>query len=302
MNMQEDQIIRDYLNRTQIQILQKKYNLSYTKLIKLLKSKNVYKKNFTLSYSEEKISFILENYMQIPNKEIANKLKINEDHLREIAKKLNLPKKGKGWHPSSNVDKIDFKSNEFYYFLGWLASDGNVSKDFRSIKLGITDKEIVEKFKTFFNVGEIYKNNYNNKKDLYIYCICSIKLALQLNEWGITPNKTYTLSIENNLWNSHFLRGFFEGDGHVRNTLNSNRTKRYEAGFTTASSIFALELISYLGSQDILAVLSQEKNTYRIRVSGKENLKKLYKLLYKDCNNWFLKRKKQVLDLLFSNE
>ena len=155
------------------------------------------------------------------------------------------------------------------------------------------------------NAGYIdyYIEKKENNKLLYIYCICSKAFGKKIAEKGITPHKSLTLNVSEDILTNTFIRGVFEGDGHIRNTLTSKGYKRFEAGFVTGSERFALQIEKFLIKNDIKCYLYQEdKNTYRIRVSGKENLKKFYHVLYNKCDKWFLFRKKQILDLLFSNE
>lgn len=301
--LQEKEIIKDYLSKMYIKNIQIKYNISYENVIKILKTSNVYKKAHSLSYPDYYLEYIKENYLLLSNKEIAKNLKINEDHLRTIALKLGLPKKGSGWKYNESLKNIDFNSDIFHYYLGWLASDGNISKDYRTIKLSITDKEIVDKFFNYFKTGSIYIEKKENNKLLYIYCICSKSFGKKIAEKGITPHKSLTLNVSEDILTNTFIRGVFEGDGHIRNTLTSKGYKRFEAGFVTGSETFALQIEKFLIKNDIKCYLYQEaKNTYRIRVSEKENLKKFYHVLYNKCDKWFLFRKKQILDLLFSNE
>lgn len=299
-----NKIVKDYLTKMYIKDIQKKYNISYEKLRKILEEEHVYKKFNSLTYSEEILNFIKENYLTTSNKEIAKHLNINEDYLREIALKLNLPKKGSGWKYNENLEKIDLDSNIFHYYLGWLASDGNISKDYRTVKLSITDKEIVDKFQEFFKTGSIYIENKDKPlKPLYIFCISSKSFAKKLSEKGIIPNKSLCLKVKEEIITPEFIRGVFEGDGHVRSTLNSSGKKRFEAGFVTGSYDFALQIKSFLDKNNINSIFYKEDvNTYRVRISGKENLKLFYEILYRNCGNWFLTRKKQILDLLFSNE
>jgi hypothetical protein len=287
-----------------IKDIQKKYNISYERVRKILEQAEVYKKSHTLTYSEETLNYIKENYHTLSNKEISTHLNINEDHLRVVALKLNLPKKGSGWKYNENLEKIDFNSNIFNYYLGWLASDGNISKDYRTVKLSITDEEIVNNFQKYFKTGSIYtEKKGKNLKQLYIFCISSKKFAKKISDKGITPNKSLTLKVKEEIVTPEFIRGVFEGDGHVRSTLNIRGKKRFEAGFVSGSRDFALQIKSFLDKNGINSIFYQEDlNTYRLRISGRENLKLFYEILYKNCDGWFLKRKKQVLDLLFSNE
>lgn len=296
------QILEDYKNKMFTKDIMAKHKISWEKLTKILKEHNVYKKNNSLSYSEETLSFIKENYGKLSNKEISKILNISEDWLIVKAKQLGLSLRGSGTVSKPILENMDMNTREFKYFLGWMAADGNISKTFRNVSLTIADEEIILRFKEIFPEAKIYIQPKVGQKTMYQLMICSTKFATTLGKFGITPNKTRTLSIPSFVWDKDFVRGFFEGDGHVRNSTRF-KIPRYEAGFVSASEIFTNQLIDFLNANNIKASKGLENNSYyRIRLSGKENLHKFYVLLYSNCNQWYLTRKKQILDLLFSNE
>lgn len=299
--MNTEQLLQDYKSKMKTKDIMLKYNISWNKMTRILKQHDVYKKNNSLTYSDEIIDYIKQNYNQIANIDIARHLNISEDWLSVVAKKLNLPIKGSGWKFNSFIKNLDYNSNEFQYFLGWIASDGNISKTLYTVSLSITDNEVIEKFTKLFPTANLYMHNYNHRKTMYQLNIGSKELATRINAMGITPNKSYTLSFPIEKWTSHFLRGFFEGDGHVRTTNPGARYTRYEAGFVSASEVFMEQLCLFLSNNGIKTHTAKEKNCYRVRIAGKENLFVFYNLIYKDCNDWFLKRKKQIFDLLYSN-
>ena len=61
-------------------------------------------------------------------------------------------------------------------------------------------------------------------------------------------------------------------------------------------------LFEYLIKLGVKAKLVQEKTYFRLRIEGKENLETFYNHIYENCGIWYLNRKKQILDQLFSNE
>lgn len=297
-----EELIFDYQNQVSNQDLMVKYNLSNYSLIKLLKKYGVYKKFNAIRVSKTIEDYIVNNYFIKSNKELSQELNICEGTLTSIAKKYNMIK-GSGWKYNPYVENLNLNSSEFYYYLGWIASDGNVSKDLLRIKLSITDEEIVNKFQELFPYLNIHKYNYNKKKPIYSLTVSSNFLCNHLVSLGIIPNKTISLEVSNNIMNNHFVRGFFEGDGHFRNhNISKYGYKRYEAGFVTASEKFCNQLISYLSSNNIICKVSKEKHYFRIRISGKSNLKNFIDFIYEDCGKWYLKRKKQIADQLFSDE
>lgn len=300
--MELSQLIKDYKNKIPTKDLQIKYNLSWKKLTDILKKENVYKKHNSLIISNIKLDYIKKNYMLFSNNQIAKHLNINENWLREIAKKLNLPVKGSGWKRNIHIENLDYSTNEFQYFLGWIAADGSISKNLHNISLSITDKEISERFLKVFPTASIYHKKYGYKKDQYIFHLCSKKLAIYLGTLGLIPNKTKKLHITSSLWNSHFVRGFFEGDGHVRKTKENSKYVRYSIGFVCASEKFIYSLKKYLDSKNINSKVKKENTYFRLNIEGKIMVNKFYKLIYKNCGIWYLNRKKQILDQLFSNE
>lgn len=296
-------IVQDYKNKMYTKDIVKKYNISWEKLTKILKEEKVYKKNNSLLYSDEIVKSLKSNYGIIPNNVLAKQLGISEDWLISKVKTLGLELVGSGFKNKPLLNLVNRNSQPFKYFLGWLAADGNVSKDYRIVNLAITDKEIIYKFHVIFPEGNIYTTEIENQKTLYKLAICSVLFGKELTKYGIVPNKTRLLSIDKEFICPDLVRGYFEGDGHVRNTKNSKGSNRYEAGFVCASDLFTQQLTDYLKNFNVLTVVKKENDSYyRIRISGKENLFRFYKLIYINCNEWYLDRKKQILDLLFSNE
>lgn len=118
-----------------------------------------------------------------------------------------------------NLEFFTNNSNEFYYLLGLLYTDGNLNKrrNTVSICLQYKDKNILEKLSILIankNITRVEDNKcileFTNK---FIYKI--------LESWGLYSNKSLTLTVDDRLKNnSHFWRGCIDGDGSIfiRNT------------------------------------------------------------------------------------
>jgi len=296
----KEQLIQDYINKVTTQDIMKKYNISWKKMTKILKENGVYRKHNSISYSQEIIDYIKENYGKVSNLELAKTLNISEDNLVIRIKKLGIPLRGSGSKIRPEIGKIEWNSSILYYLMGWIASDGNISKNLHVTKLALKDEIIIDKFHNFFKFSK--KVEAGRSSILHQLFFCSKEFSKKLVELGITPNKTKTLEVKTEILTREFIRGVFEGDGHIRSTLNSNKTKRYEAGIVTASEKFKNQLVGYLEKNNIKIYTSLENNSYyRIRISGKENLKLFYHFIYDNCENWFLPRKKQIFDRLYGN-
>ncbi|PIS14898.1 hypothetical protein COT64_00245 [Candidatus Shapirobacteria bacterium CG09_land_8_20_14_0_10_39_12] len=103
------------------------------------------------------------------------------------------------------------------YWLGFIAADGCLSLKNRSITIGLAlrDKSHLQKFKRAVHTNSnIFYAFPTNSVRISIY---SGKIFDQLINFGVTPNKSLTISkvdVPQNLL-SHFIKGVFDGDGSI---------------------------------------------------------------------------------------
>ncbi len=294
----EDLII-DYQNKIKLKTLQEKYNISYKKLIKLLKEKNVYVKfntqTFNNNYNE---TFIRNNYGKIETKSILKTLNVSPAYLYSVLKREKIDLIGSGTIIRNKIDEIDFDSNWFNYFLGWAESDGNVmfKKGIYSYTLTSKDKEIIDLFKNYIPDSKIY---FKEKEEIYYLRVNHKNFVKKLISLGITPNKANSIKMKNYSFNNHFVRGVFDGDGSVRNI---NLSKKYEAKITSGSIEFVKQLREFLEENNIKTSVYKNGKCYNITTTNKKSTFEFYKFLYKDCDNLFLKRKYLKFAAMFSDE
>ena len=115
-------------------------------------------------------------------------------------------------------------SQEKAYFLGLLYADGTIysSKGNYKVSLVMKDRDIVWSFRKYLG-SEAPVKEY--KKGLYEVHICNKKIVEDLVALGCTPRKAKTITLPSlsSRFVSHFVRGYFDGDGSVgfRKTGNS---------------------------------------------------------------------------------
>lgn len=182
------------------------------------------------------------------------------------------------------------------YFIGWLFSDGNLEKNFKSIKITSKDKDVLDYFNQKISGGKIKlirkaggpfispsnQRLYIRKEvfNFYVYCR---EYCIDLNKIGLIPCKSKT--IEFPLFADFlpsFLRGVFEGDGHFCfGTSASNRaTKEKRMGITTGSLKFAESISKYLSSYGIENVIRNSKTVFIVRVNKHDSIVKFFNLIY----------------------
>ena len=99
---------------------------------------------------------------------------------------------------------------------------------------------------------------------------------------------------------SHFIRGYFDGDGSVCISKNQNRLIFSMAGPYEFMERIRDNMVKTLDINDNSVFVKYEKEYLvfsQIAWSAKKDLKKIYKWLYKDYNkSIYLGRKKLIFD------
>lgn len=208
----------------------------------------------------------------------------------------------RGGHNRKEIDVNFFKkwSADMSYLLGFIAADGaieDVRKSSRTCYLSIlsTDLEILLKFKAIMKSNHnIYVRDSCFKKfgdkiyktsKAYILRIGSKEIVQDLINLGLTPRKSLRLKMPDvpSKYLSHFLRGYFDGDGCINLHLNRNR------------KTFTIKLILVSGTKSFLESInkilkhvlnievrkiSYSSGVYRLTFQGKLAMK-IFDFMYK---------------------
>lgn len=130
---------------------------------------------------------------------------------------------------------------KFFYWAGFLAADGCISvrKKFNNknliLRLGQKDLDHLKLFKESIGsdhpirkqtIKNSLKNPKWNDRDVYIITVGSKKIVEDLERFNIVPKKTLTYKFPNWVANhelvSHFMRGYFDGDGTISKLANKD--------------------------------------------------------------------------------
>lgn len=209
------------------------------------------------------------------------------------------------------------------YLLGFYAADGCIFKHGKNtgIKISVAEKD-VEIIKLY--IKEIYPDaniNISSRRKQIIKgkeytvspmvtfkVICN-EIGEDLVKLGIGYRKTeldYSLpNISENLIH-HFIRGYFDGDGHVivfkgirktgRGVGQSYTNRRFE--IVSNNSKILLDISEYFKKFDIDIKLKVHKTNYFcIETSSAVQIGKIYDILYSDAEN-FLKRKRDIFEII----
>lgn len=206
---------------------------------------------------------------------------------RKNSKVLNMCENPSFFHTIDTSDKA--------YFLGLLMSDGYIMNSLYNKEVGIAlqccDKYILEKLNNYISPTKKlskYKNSYKWK-------VASPEMYKDLQQYGITENKSHTDYIYPNIpkeFDRDFIRGYFDGDGCI-----SVKSTGYNViSFCCNSKIFLESLASVLISYGIYTrPIYTGKNRcnqplHTLYLSGRAN-KSLFKKFLYDKAETFLSRK-----------
>ena len=197
------------------------------------------------------------------------------------------------------------------YVLGFFTADGSMTKNKRGahfIEFQITDQDLLIKIRELFGSNHkisIRKNRSNKWKTVYRLQIGSKEIFNDLLEFGLFPHKAQRIKLPDipKEYFSHFVRGYFDGDGHVcicqyaRKERNNKKTRVIISGFTSSTKEFLRDLHTRLRQYaSIFGGSLFYSKGYRLSFSIKDSLA-LYKFLYKgNDGKLYLNRKKIIFE------
>lgn len=218
--------------------------------------------------------------------------------------------------PKPKLPDIDFKwTPKLAYAIGLLTTDGNLSKNGRSIVMRSSDIQLLKTFKKCLNLShKINKTNHDGwaKKPCYRIQFGNVQFYRWLLKIGLFPAKTYTikkLKIPDKYF-PDFLRGHLDGDGSVwtyKDYYNTYKNSKYVYTRIWVRFISASKAHIRWLSKNISRLLSikghlwerkpwmlhQTTSMWEIKFAKKESIK-LLSWIYYSPNVPCLKRKRKI--------
>lgn len=241
---------------------------------------------------------------------IADKLNVSESTISKRLKLLGVLKRtNKEYRKTKSFNEnffeyIDTESKA--YWLGFFFADGTVYKHGNQscISLKVCDKEVCDKFITAIN-GNFSTKAYNNRgSKIYHVDLTSDQMFLDLNKHGCVQNKSLVLqfpTISNSLI-SHFIRGYFDGDGSVFiiNKKNYNKTNSIytSLGISICSTFeFLTKMNSYLPIRySINKEMRRKTNTWVLRTSGSNKAKIFLDYIYQNATIYLSRKYNKYIE------
>lgn len=255
---------------------------------------------------KEYLIYVYYNYKHLKSVEIQKILGISQKTYVNVMKEYGINSRLKNRYTLNEnyFEKID--TEEKAYILGLIYADGFVGKD-NNFVLSMKDEHIVRDVANAIAfTGDIRKTDtggFENSTGCYRLNLSSEKLVSDLNKHGVYTCKSLTLdefpNIESKFYGD-FLRGYFDGDGsisfYIKNTTKKGKVYSYEVLHMTilATEPFLLKIKEVFNIGGHIRESKTEELKY-LDIQSKEDLLKLYELMYKNATI-FLNRKKKIWD------
>ena len=206
------------------------------------------------------------------------------------------------------IDEDFFRkwSPEMAYVLGFFAADGcltiNRKRGNKYIEFVSTDYEIIDKIRSTLKSKHMISARRRGVNHLISYRlqIGSKKIYHDLEDLGFMPNKSKILKFPHVpiVYLSHFIRGYFDGDGHClfgkyQRKNRPSPTKIVFSGFSSGSNKFLQKLQVVLKRYAGITggSLCFSHNCFRLSFASADS-EKLYNFIYTDIGqSLYLSRK-----------
>lgn len=198
-------------------------------------------------------------------------------------------------------NKID--TEEKAYWLGFLYADGSVGSNDNRVELGLAEKDYnhLVKFKNFIGLNNSI--SYRPQTKSYRYSFKDKTFKENLIKLGCIPQKSLILKFPSEeqvptYLLRHFMRGYFDGDGHFTNTDSC-----FEAGYIGTQD-FIEKSLERMPSELNLKIDSKIKDVHRkdgAKTYSFYSLKDVYNFLnylYKDSNIYLDRKYEHYLDFI----
>ena len=311
--MQED-VIKDYENNVAVNQILEKYNITFSVFYNMVSPILRHSMNDVAESEKKQVCDLYINGLSTTK--IGVQLRMYHKLVSRILEENNIIRTNNGMRKwklnESYFDKIDTLNKA--YILGLLYADGYNSLDKSTVSLSLekTDKYILEKIRLelgsekpleFIRCEDKVASNGYTSNDMYRLVFFSAHMCRMLDYYGVHQNKS--LILEFPLWLdhdlvSHFIRGYFDGDGSYCHHKTNRRTSKmayYQDMITFTSTFdFCTSLQSFLRTNNIVQgggvyeASNHNGITAVLSISGKRQITSLFNWMYQDAELYMTRK------------
>ncbi|SFD77669.1 LAGLIDADG-like domain-containing protein [Lentibacillus persicus] len=236
---------------------------------------------------------IIELYQKgMSTTEIAVKANVSSRYIRILLKQNKVQLRPRGsWKRKYEFNEDYFKtwSNNMAYILGFFIADGTVARDGQFVSFAQKEKYILENIKQ--EIGSDQPLYQNKKTGVYILNFNSkIMKADLIDIHGVIPDKSRLITLPEvpDEYMSHFIRGYFDGDGYIN-------YEQYTVTFVGGSKLFMNQLNEILLKKRLRTQYVNDGKNVRLHIRGRQSIKRFSDWIYNNKDRkLFLRRKYEI--------
>jgi hypothetical protein len=301
----DEEILNHYKNQQSLRGLARMYQVTPKAISDLIKRNNIPILGITDNVNGREADIIRDYSSGMRERELFEKYNIGHVPfnrvLREGGIKKRIPGEGRRRRKvdESFFDVID--SEQKAYFLGFLYADGYNHEKSGAIRLALDhkDREILEKLSIVIGSdAPLYSD-----RTLCRLAFSSKRMSKRLVELGCHQAKSKTLTFPHFLADEmihHFIRGYFDGDGHIVDFKKYPQTGRIEIlGSHSFIESLSEVLLLKCGAKSHFQPDRRAKSVSVLRVNCVSQAGKVAEYLFRNATI-FLTRKRSRIDYLIN--
>lgn len=252
-------------------------------------------------WNNDDIHYLMKNYSTTPNPVLADYLGKSRQAVSLKAGKLGLKKsiiirshERRSILYSLNQRAFVNLSPDICYVVGFILADGNIGTN--RIKISNTDYMILDKIRSVLGSNHPISQEHNCFGKWYSLTIVSLNIRDDLIALGVNQKKSLSAVLPQipDIYFSHFLRGYFDGDGGVYYSKRSGLRIKFTSGSEKllTETNQCIEILYKISGSNVVSD-SRRKNAFRLWYYGNKAAT-IANIMYKDANNLFIERKHNV--------
>ena len=287
----EGDVVQAYSSGKTISSIAKEKGVSASVVIRVLEKNNIELRDYNKrKFNKDQYPDLLKNYYSgMSSGDIAKKYGLKPSVITDTLHKAGCVfRDNSEHHQTYKLDHSVFenKSEDLMYWLGFIASDGNIHDNCLNITAHSDDAYHLQSFLDFCKSTHLVRSNKN--ENTHRVDIRNRKLANILIELGITKNKSLTFSPTKEMCEStSFWRGMVDGDGSIHITKKGNLSMYLCGGSIDCIQAFEKWVKS---KTDTKANIYKGASAYYFIISGRHAVR-IANELYGGNPNYALKRK-----------
>lgn len=266
-------------------------------------------------WSQEQINYVISHYEKNHStKELAELCGVSTDAIRRLLRKQGVKLKtvqqlGKEKHPRNSMYFHQIDTPEKAYWLGFLYADGYNNEKNCAIRINLqqSDENHLLKFLKAIEAYNFSIKHQTKKVDEKEYMISYVsfvdkQMSQDLALKGCFQGKSLRLKfpdktiLPSNLV-SHFIRGYFDGDGSIYYSHRKNSDLLYFAIHILGTKHMLNQIKQYLKVKKL--ALENKKTHYSLNICGNKQCERVMRYLYQDSDEHMeLTRKKDKFKIL----